>query len=247
MSSAPATREPGVPLLAGVDGCRAGWVVVLAQVDAQDAQGHQVRLCTSFADVLCLEPVPAVIAVDMPIGLLGEPQPGGRDCDRLARRLLGRRASSVFTPPTRPLLEATRYEHVRGHGLSIQAFNILAKIREVDRLMTPALQQHVYEAHPELAFRTLAGHPMQQRKKTVAGREERLRVLEQAPYPLFQGIRAACAHTLRGCQRTQVAPDDVLDAYVLVGTALRIWHVQGRRVPCVPVCDQKGLRMEIWY
>ena len=247
MNSAHDTHKSGVPLLAGVDGCRAGWVVVVAQGDAQDAQAHQVRICARFDDVLGLEPAPAVIAVDMPIGLLVEPQPGGRDCDRLARRLLGRRASSVFTPPPRPLLDATRYEQVRGYGLSIQAFNILPKIREVDRVMTPALQHRVYEAHPELAFRTLASRPMQQRKMTVAGREERLRVLEQAPYPLFQGIRMAFAHTLRGCQRTQVAPDDILDAYVLVGTALRIWHAQGCRVPCVPTCDQKGLRMEIWY
>ena len=247
MNRAQATREPGVPLLAGVDGCRAGWVVVVARLDAQDAQEHQVRICARFDDVLCLEPAPAVIAVDMPIGLLGAPQPGGRDCDRLARRLLGRRASSVFTPPIRPLLNATHYAHVRGHGMSIQAFNILPKIREVDRVMTPELQHRVYEAHPELAFRTLAGHPMQYRKKTVAGREERVRVLEQAQYPLFQGIREAFAQTLRGYPRPQVAPDDVLDAYALVGTALRIWQGQGRRVPCVPACDQQGLRMEIWY
>jgi predicted RNase H-like nuclease len=247
MHSTHDTRKPWVPLLAGVDSCRAGWVVVVARLDAHDAQEHQVRICARFDDVLDLEPAPAVIAVDMPIGLLVEPQPGGRGCDRLARRLLGRRASSIFTPPTRRLLEATRYEQVRGHGLSIQAFNILAKIREVDRLMTPALQQRVYEAHPELAFRTLAGHPMQYRKKTVAGREERLRVLEQAPHTLFHGIRPAFAHALRGCPRTQVAPDDILDAYVLAGTALRIWHAQGCRVPSVPACDQKGLRMEIWY
>src|SRR5215470_12049119 len=164
MYSAPATYEPDVPLLAGVDGCRAGWVVVVARCDAQDAQEHQVHICARFDDVLCLEPAPAVIAVDMPIGLLAAPQPGGRDCDRLARRLLGRRASSVFTPPPRPLLEATHYEQVRGHGLSIQAFNIMAKMREVDRVMTAALQQRVYEAHPELAFQFLADHPLQDRK-----------------------------------------------------------------------------------
>src|SRR5262249_3480153 len=114
-------------------------------------------------------------------------------------------------------------------------------------VMTPALQQRVYEAHPELAFRTLAGHPMQYRKKTAAGREERVRTLEQAPHVLFHDIRSAFAQTLRTCPRTQVAPDDLLDAYVLVGTALRIWHAQGQRVPQVPACDTKGLRMEIWY
>src|SRR5262249_38037351 len=121
----------------------------------------------------------------------------------LARRLQGRRASSVFTPPPRPLLEATHYEQVRGHGLSIQAFNIMAKMCEVDCVMTPALQHRVYEAHPELAFRTLAGHPMQYRKKTMAGREERVRVLEQAAHPLFQGIRSAVAQALRGYPRAR--------------------------------------------
>jgi predicted RNase H-like nuclease len=236
----------GVPLLAGVDGCRAGWLVVLARSLARDAQEHQVRLCASFDEVLHLEPAPAVIAVDIPIGLLTEPQPGGRDCDRLARRLLGRRASSVFTPPIRQLLDATHYEHVRPYGVSVQAFHILPKIREVDRLMTPALQQRVYEAHPELAFRSLAGHPLASRKKTMAGREARLCLLEHIPSPLFHSIRPAYEHILHGYKRIHVAPDDILDTYVLVWTALRIWHAHASRVPTVPPCDAKGLRMEIW-
>jgi predicted RNase H-like nuclease len=111
-----------VPTLAGVDGCRAGWLVVLAHPLARDAQAHQVRLCASFAEVLHLEPAPTIIAVDIPIGLLAEPQPGGRDCDRLARQWLGRRASSVFTPPIRPLLDATHYEHVRPYGVSVRPY-----------------------------------------------------------------------------------------------------------------------------
>src|SRR5512145_3333118 len=163
-------------MIAGVDGCRAGWVVVLAHPLAYNAHAHQVTICARFDEILALLPTSTVCAVDIPIGLLEERQPGGRDCDRCARRLLGRRASSVFTPPIRPLLDTTHYDQVRGHGLSIQAFNILPKIREVDRVMTPALQHRVYEAHPELAFQSLAGQPLQDRKKTVAGREARLRV-----------------------------------------------------------------------
>ena len=234
-------------MIAGVDGCRAGWLVVLAHPLARNAHEHQVTVCARFDDVLALLPTSAVSAVDIPIGLLAEQQPGGRDCDRCARRLLGRRASSVFTPPTRPLLDATHYAQVRGHGLSIQAFNILPKIREVDRVMTPALQQRVYEAHPELAFQALAGQPLQNRKKTVAGREERLRVLENIPSPLFHGIRTAFGHILHACRRADVAPDDILDAYVLMWTALRIWRAQAYRVPRSPQHDARGLRMEIWY
>jgi predicted RNase H-like nuclease len=153
----------------------------------------------------------------------------------------------VFTPPTRLLLDATHYDQVRGHGLSIQAFNILPKIREVDRVMTPALQHRVYEAHPELAFQALAGQPLQNRKKTVAGREARLRVLDHIPGPLFHRIRAAFERILGACKRADVAPDDLLDAYVLMWTARRIWCAQAHRVPRSPQYDARGLRMEIWY
>ena len=167
-----------MPWVAGIDGCRSGWIVVLVEYDAGHLCNHHVTLCPTFADVLGLDPKPKVIAIDIPIGLLDKPEPGGRECDRQARKLLGRRASSIFSPPTRSMLEATHYEQVRTQGLSIQSFNILPKIREVDRLMTLELQKRIHEAHPELAFMSLAGAPMTHNKKTREGREERLRALE---------------------------------------------------------------------
>jgi predicted RNase H-like nuclease len=164
--------------VAGIDGCRAGWVVVLVEHKAGGVRHHHIRLCPSFADVLAMHPKPIAIAVDIPIGLLDRPEPSGRECDGQARKLLSRRAGSIFSPPTRPMLKATRYDQVRSQGLSIQSFNILPKIREVDRLMTPDVQQRVHEAHPELAFAALAGTPMQYNKKTLEGREERRKVFE---------------------------------------------------------------------
>ena len=83
-------------------------------------------------------------------------------------------------------------------------------------------------------------------KKTMAGREARLRLLEHISSPLFRSIRLAFEHTLQGYKRTHVAPDDILDAYVLVWTAWRIWRAHALRVPPVPPCDATGLRMEIW-
>jgi predicted RNase H-like nuclease len=237
-----------MPWVAGVDGCRAGWIVVLLEQDqAPDASLLTVQLCASFAEVLALTPVPIVMAIDMPIGLLDAPQSGGRLCDRQARRLLGHRASSVFSPPSRLILDATHYAQVRGHGMSRQAFGILPKIREVDRLMTPTLQQRVYEAHPELAFRWLTGHPMRHNKKTLAGREERLQALVQAPGGLFRDLRPTFARALQTFKRPQAAPDDLLDAYVLAWTARRIVQAQAHRVPVHPEVDARGLRMEIWY
>lgn len=236
-----------MPWIAGVDGCRAGWIVVLIEQQAQNLRGHYVKLCANFGDILAFDPKLAVIAIDIPIGLLNTRQPGGRECDRQARQLLGRRASSIFTPPPRSLLKVTHYEQVRPYGISIQAFGILPKIREVDRLMTPELQAVVHEAHPELAFQSLVGAPMPHNKKTHEGHEERLCSLEQAPGKLFHGIRPAFEKARQSFRRSQVAPDDLLDAYVLVWIAQRIAYKQATRVPSNPPVDQKGLRMEIWY
>ena len=236
-----------MPRVAGVDGCRAGWVVALVDIQAQRFGQHHLRLCSHFDEVLHLYPTATVIAVDMPIGLLLESQPGGRECDRQARRLLGRRASSVFTPPSRRLLHATHYEQVRAYGISRQAFGILPKIREVDQLLTPEMQHAVYEAHPELAFRRLTGAPMQHNKKTPAGHQERLQALVHAANPRGDTIQPVFTRALRMFPRTQVAADDILDACALTWTAYRIVTSQANRLPALPPVDTQGLRMEIWY
>ncbi len=58
--------------VAGVDGCRAGWFVVLAEYD-RGAGREEHQICTSFREVLDLKPKPSITAVDIPIGLLAEP------------------------------------------------------------------------------------------------------------------------------------------------------------------------------
>jgi predicted RNase H-like nuclease len=237
-----------MPWVAGVDGCRAGWIAVLVEWQQTPvATACAVQLCRQFADILALQCAPAVIGIDIPIGLLETPQPGGRPCDQQARKLLRRRASSVFSPPSRAVLAATHYAQVRGYGMSRQAFGILPKIREVDRLMTPVLQQRVYEAHPELAFLTLTGQPMRHNKKTHAGHEERVMALTGTPDAPFQGHRQNILQSIKAFKRAQVALDDLLDAYALAWTAWRIAQTRACRVPPRPEHDSRGLRMEIWY
>jgi predicted RNase H-like nuclease len=103
------------------------------------------RLCTDFREVLALPERPAIIAVDMPIGLLPRPSPGGRVCDRDARKLLRRpRASSVFSPPTRAGLAALSYDDVavlNGAGMSMEAFTSCPRSGggSSDHRATPAL------------------------------------------------------------------------------------------------------------
>ena len=239
-------REAGT-WVAGVDGCRAGWVVVLAHATGGYVCRPNIHLCPSFQDVLTIVPKPMMIALDMPVGLLNRKERGGRLCDREARQLLGNRARSVFSPPTRNMLQASRYEEVRRKGLTIQAFNILQKIREVDALMTPRLQNHVFEAHPELAFMSMTGHSMRLNKKMRQGQQERLQTLNMCPWKGWKALVNCLGDHLHSFPRRQVSPDDLLDAAALVHTALRIVTGTGLCVPPVPSVDTKGLRMEIRF
>lgn len=236
--------------LAGVDGCRGGWFVVLLRVATatQKVRALRFELCAQFSEVLALRPEPLRVAIDIPIGLLDHPAQGGRECDRAARRILGRgRQSSVFSPPARRALRAKSYREamrLNRRGISRQAFGILAKIREVDHALCPRLQRKFLEVHPELAFVELAGTPMQHNKKTRAGRLERQRVLQH-----YYGCHYIGPDALRvRVGRARVATHDILDAYALAHSAARIAAGHGVRLPGGdPPRDATGLRMEIWY
>ena len=49
------------------------------------------------------------VLIDIPIGLLDK-GPDERSCDKAARKLLGKRASSVFPAPARQALDASDYQ-----------------------------------------------------------------------------------------------------------------------------------------
>ena len=173
-----------------------------------------------------------MIAIDIPIGLLDVYVPGGRDCDREARKLLGQpRGSSVFSAPSRASLGARNYDEARPHHMSQQAFGILPKVRAVDEAMTPELQDRVFESHPEVAFWSLAGRPMKNNKKRVAGREERLVALEEAEecVSIFPRIRESFAEDRKKFPRKEVALDDFIDAYVMACVAMRTRRSETRK------------------
>src|SRR5215831_748518 len=81
---------------AGIDGCRAGWL--LAFVRAGDGE-VRLRVVSRFAEVIAAPE--ALIAVDIPIGLPEQAGHGGRRADNMVRPLLGARKSSVFSVPSR--------------------------------------------------------------------------------------------------------------------------------------------------
>lgn len=211
--------------VAGVDGCRGGWAV--ASVGLGGALS--VVVAPTFADVLGLGF--DVVGVDMPIGL-----DGVRACDVAARRELGPRRSSVFPAPWRDALGASTWaEAAQVRGLSRQAFGLFPKVREVDALMTPALQGRVFEVHPEFSFCVMSGAPMAFPKRTADGRAERLAALAGA----FGPGAAPPVRPVRGA-----AGDDVLDACAVLWSAQRAARGEARRLGDGSV-DARGLRMEI--
>ena len=233
--------------LIGIDGCKAGWVLARSDLGLQTLH---FSIEPTLGDVLRAAGENTSIAIDVPIGLADD---DARACDHAARRILGApRSSSVFSAPCRGTLTATSYQDAcrlnldaRGRGVTQQLFNILRKIREVDELMTPDLQDRLREAHPEVTFALLAGtgrglpHP----KKTPQGEADRLALL-QTFFPVLDRATLAAERARLG--PAKVARDDLVDAVACLVTAYRIASGQARVLPDgPPQRDARGLRMEI--
>jgi predicted RNase H-like nuclease len=231
-------------LVVGVDGCPGGWLAIVYDIEAALLTPH---VYASFTDLITAYPDATSIAVDIPIGL-SEGAP--RECDIAARRVLGARRSSVFpAPDPRVLDEATytdalaRSRSLMDKGISKQGFAIYAKVAEVNRAMTPELQQRVIEVHPEVSFWALAdGRPLEHSKRNAHGFEERSLLLAEA----FRGMALPSRQKARWRARPASA-DDVLDAIVASWSARRYATGMSSRLPAEPPRDSRGLRMEIVY
>jgi predicted RNase H-like nuclease len=212
----------------GVDGARGGWMGALTRID--DVTGVDV-VWLSFASITQVLALDAeVVAIDMPIGL---PVAGRRECDLLAKRALGRAHSRVFLAPPRDVLAATSYDdagarhraHADGHGLSVQTWNIVDKIREVD---AAADDPRLVEVHPELSFARLAGAVLTSKHGTE-GRAVRLRTLALR----WPGLR----DVPQGL--------DGVDALAAAWSGERWLRGQAESLPGVPPRDDLGRPMRI--
>ncbi len=237
--------------VAGVDGCPTGWMVVLR--DAHGVAPPQARIVPSFADVLALPEAPHVIAIDMPIGLPERSGIGGRAPDVAARAVLGKRQSSVFAVPARAAVMATDYSGACAAALlnsdpprkvSKQSFNLFPRIRDIDAVMTPALQARVFECHPEVAFWAMNRQsPLDEPKKVksrphAAGLALRRKLLIAGGFPAEFLEQTSFPVTVAG-------PDDFLDACACAWTATRLLAGTDLVFPSQPPLDAKGLRQEI--
>ncbi|MGB0370311.1 MAG: DUF429 domain-containing protein [Opitutales bacterium] len=203
----------------GLDGARGGWV--LARLDPDCSSGAQVFFCVSLAEVE-QRTLDDALHVDMPIGLATASSPQ-RDWDLRARQLLkGRLTSRVFTPPIREVVGCGTYAEANalskkliGKGLSVQAWNIVPKIRELDAFLeaNTRLRTLWHEAHPEIAFSLLnEGKPILESKKLAEGLQIRKGLLRRSFAVCFDEVWDGLSLDRAG---GRFGKDDILDALAL--------------------------------
>jgi predicted RNase H-like nuclease len=237
--------------LAGVDGCPFGWAVAFLRADLSEAR---VRLVPRFTDVANAPEAPAVIAVDIPIGLSERTGHGGRAAEKAVRPLLGARQSSVFSVPSRAAIAAHDYHEAcqiavatsqPPRKVSKQLFMLAPKIREVDAALRadPTLSQRVFEVHPELAFWRLNGEQALSEPKKVKSRSYEPGLALRRRLLIAAGLPAAAVEAL---PPKGAGSDDLIDALACVTIAQRIYSGVARSFPDPPECDAFGLTMAIW-
>jgi predicted RNase H-like nuclease len=206
--------------LAGVDGCRGGWVAATERGAAVLA-----RLNVDIG---------TTIGIDMPLGL---PSTAPRVSDREARAYLGPRRSTIFPTPPRACLHAVDYPTALaasraavGSGLSIQAFHLLPKIRELDLLVTDDRNPFI-EVHPECSFLTMNDLEHLPPKATHAGAMRRAELL--------RAVFGTLPAVPRGAKL-----DDVHDAYAVLWSTHR--YVRGEHLTFGDdSLDERGLPMRV--
>ncbi len=194
------------------------------------------------------EDVAERILVDVPVGLSAD---GERECDRLARAVLGPQASAVLTPPVPDAVRKRRHavasrvhERQTGDHLSERAFATTDAVAVLWDLFGefPRARDVVAESNPELCYRAFAGDPLERDRATAGGYAERLRTLASLDRDAPPAVQAA-AEAVAG---HDVDVTDVLDAMALAYAA---WPGSGDlySLPPDPPVDAEGRPMRLVY
>jgi predicted RNase H-like nuclease len=236
------TESAGVPanppaLAIGVDGAPAGWVAACLYADAKRREDATVwhtalQLCANIDDLATLRGEAggsASLAIDVPIGL--PPTAGYRACDLKAREILKQvgRASSVFAPPARYMLEAAgdypairalveeeRKRRPNAKGISSQSAAIAPKVKEVDAWVRTHRESEgwLVECHPELSWYALSAGEKLLDKRSGSGLMRRLQLVRE----LFPDAEKRIASFRRPGKQATLS--DLLDAYAALSSAL---------------------------
>ncbi|MFD8862916.1 DUF429 domain-containing protein, partial [Streptomyces sp. NPDC059590] len=159
----------------GVDACPGGWVAVTLREGRFAGADRDAALAALLARV----PAAAVVAVDMPLGLL---ETGWRRAEELAIRQVAPHRARVFPVPPRAVWEESGYDaaneccrRLTGSGLPRQSWGLAVKLREANACREGG-DRSLYEVHPEVSFAAMnGGRPVAWSKKSWNGQVQRRR------------------------------------------------------------------------
>lgn len=218
----------------GVDACNGGWLGV--ELDNGSFVSAYTR--PTLADLVGQAPEARVVAVDMPLGLL---EHGWRDADLTAVAVLGPRRSSLFRIPPRAVWEEQDYptanqrcRRLTGGGLSRQAWGLRVKLLEANAFWRNHTDL-VYEVHPEVSFRHLAGEPLAHPKRTWNGLALRRDLLRRHGVAIPDDVGDV----------GRAALDDALDAAAAAWSAHRIGTGNAISYPDPPQLSATGDKVAI--
>lgn len=234
--------------IVGIDGCKFGWIAIKIEQNG----AYRISKYPQFSSIIESFPSAEKYLVDMVIGLSDEKLI--RETEPLARQILKPyRASSVFSPPCRAAVYQEDYSSAKevnkkilGKSFSIQAWNIVPKIREVDEFLykNKRLQSKIFEAHPEVCFTGLNnGVPMKFKKKEKEGIRDRINLLESI-YPMAREIFEEGESKFL---KKEVLPDDVIDALGLAVSGFLGLKYGFSYVDPQSKYDQRNLKMNMIY
>jgi predicted RNase H-like nuclease len=200
---------------------RSGWVGA-----SLEASGHgtpHIVAGSSLADVVAQAGPVTVVAVNVPMGL---PDDSRRAADAELRRFLGPQSSVVVGAPVRDAVyavsdsEANRVNRERaGAGVSRQASDLRPRITEVDGWLRQDLPHRVVEVVPEASLAVMTGAPLESRRGSAAGGQERREALGRAG--IYVPVTAPHG----------VSAEDVVAACAAAWTAHRVKTGESRSFP----------------
>ena len=201
-------------LYIGADGCRNGWIAAVL-----DRGTLRLERYDSVSSLTETYPGFDAFLIDMAIGL--RDRKDQIRPDDLARKELGKRASTIFSIPCRKAVYADDEDSRKkanlqavGKSLAKQTMMIIPKIRELDEFLNahPEYKNRILESHPELDFGRLNGEILMSHKKKPDGIAEREQILKHwlpgIPMPDWK----------KTAQKLNCNTDDLLDAVCLAVT-----------------------------
>ena len=214
----------------GIDGCKRGWFSVWQNPD--DTIQSSIFSTLNHLKDFFNDEAHLIIGIDMPV-VLSDFIP--READQLARKLLSKKASSVFTAPTPEMLEQPNYERASyvskrlfGKSMSLQSWYLFPKIKDVQTIIHDT-HINLYEIHPELSFRAMNHEEViLESKKSKEGFEIRNNLLRRHFESFdFESIRNLYP-------RKDVMDNDILDAMAVLWSARRIKANEASFLPKIP-------------